>query len=241
LFITSFTEYRYNNKRLTIVHYISIIHTMHMSFTVHTFNNEQKWIEAALAYIEAVPSDGTIGLAGGNTPKPVYKRMVQKEGQLFFVTDERYVSDEDDYNNAHLVHETMGYDINVLAPDTTLPLPECVQTYAQQLEKQFSTHSPDLFILGMGTDGHVASLFPPISKPAFGPSLAINTTTEHFAVHQRISVTLPLLLSAKKAVLLMRGKDKKQAWDTIIASEDFTMYPMLHILEDVETEVLLLE
>ncbi len=211
-----------------------------MSYNIQNFTDEKAWIKAALDIINTVPADGTIGLAGGNTPRPIYERMTQKLGQTFFVTDERYINDSDDRNNTHLVYETMGYAINVLAPDTSLPLTDCVQTYHQQLEKHFSTSSPDLFILGMGTDGHVASLFPPISKHMFGPRTAIHTTTDVFAVKDRISITLPMLMSAKKAILLMRGEDKKEAWDTMIAGEDFTMYPMLHVLEEVETEVLFL-
>jgi 6-phosphogluconolactonase/glucosamine-6-phosphate isomerase/deaminase len=212
-----------------------------MKFNLQSFNIQESWIQAALDIINSVPADGAIGLAGGSTPKPIYERVAQKDGQIFFVTDERYVSSEDEQNNTHLVYQTMGRDVSILAPDTSLPLTECVEQYAKDLEKQFSTSSPDLFVLGMGTDGHVASLFPPVTKPMFGPQLAIHTTTEHFAVFDRISVTLPLLLSAKKVVLLMKGEDKQQAWTQMLTSQDFTMYPMLHVLEEVETEVLLLE
>jgi 6-phosphogluconolactonase/glucosamine-6-phosphate isomerase/deaminase len=94
-------------------------------------------------------------------------------------------------------------------------------------------HLPDLVILGMGEDGHIASLFPPVAELALGDqALIIHTTTDAFAIHDRISVSLNLLAASDQQVLLLKGEKKKKVWESMLKSkEGDARWPAKRILE----------
>lgn len=83
-----------------------------------------------------------------------------------------------------------------------------------------------LSILGLGDDGHFASLFPnsptELVASAFNESnYVIATSTDVFAVHNRITTTFPVLVNAAHSVFLLRGQSKVDVFDkTVNASED---------------------
>ncbi len=91
---------------------------------------------------------------------------------------------------------------------------------------------PDIVTVGLGPDGHIASLFPPVSADCFDESHSgnffnaihlfsvIHTTTTKFAVFDRITVTIGILKSAKFAVFFMKGKDKLDVWNQMISEPD---------------------
>lgn len=75
-------------------------------------------------------------------------------------------------------------------------------------------------LLGLGPDGHIASLFPPtVVKEGFSKEHAvIHTTTTRFAVKDRITLTLPYITPAKNAVFFMTGEEKLAIWKEMISS-----------------------
>ena len=84
-------------------------------------------------------------------------------------------------------------------------------------------------ILGMGPDGHITSLFPPVPEYAFGETIVVNTETDQFAVRERISVSALVLMAAKQHVLLLKGEEKMAVFEECVGSEiDPTRWP-LHI------------
>ncbi|PIR49033.1 6-phosphogluconolactonase [Candidatus Peregrinibacteria bacterium CG10_big_fil_rev_8_21_14_0_10_55_24] len=191
----------------------------------------------------------TVGLSGGSTPRPIYAALgamsLDWSKVSVFLVDERYVPPDNPESNQHMVRETLLTHAaipptQVMFPDTLLPMEECVSTYADTLRALFSDALPDLVILGMGDDGHIASLFPPLSPEALGDQhFTLHTVTDRFAVHDRISLALNAIAAAQEHVLLLRGEEKRRTWETMLASdEDEERWPLKRILETGNVTVL---
>ena len=184
-----------------------------------------------------------IGLSGGSTPKPVYQMLAKEKGidwgrVTLFLVDDRYVPSTHEDSNQHLVRTTLLQHLHVqrhvIFPHTHLPLEECVTNYDERLSEVLIKDTADIVVLGMGDDGHIASLFPPVTEEAFEPELfAIHTTTERFNVRDRISVTLPVLVKSKMSVFLLKGEEKQRVWDTMISDKrDSRRWPAQSVLAE---------
>jgi 6-phosphogluconolactonase len=156
-----------------------------------------------------------LGLSGGSTPGPIYAALGKRTDidwhkVTVVLIDERYVPADHPDSNYGMIERTLlvegshAHKARFVAPDTDLPLEACVPAFAQALEDI----TFDLVVLGMGDDGHIASLFPPLSDSVLGPARAAHTTTDRFAVFNRITVSLPMLKEARQRVLLVTGKAK---------------------------------
>jgi 6-phosphogluconolactonase len=179
---------------------------------------------------EAVAARGkcVFGLSGGSTPGPIYQRLgesdkVDWKNVMIFLVDERHVPADNSDSNANLQQRTLlaGNKIpeaNVIFPDCTKPIQETVTDYGQRLEQLFAEHGgPDLLTLGLGPDGHIASLFPPVQQ-ADKDATCIHTTTERFAVFDRITITLPIIARATNSVFFFKGEEKLAVWDDMMRS-----------------------
>lgn len=199
------------------------------------------WISAAITKAQHNGGTITIGLSGGSTPKPIYVLLSTELGidwkrVTFFLVDERYVPSDHADSNAKMLNETLltheAANAHCILPDTTLPLPECIQEYEAKIAKL----KPEMVILGMGDDGHIASLFPPVGPQAYGPQSVIHTTTDRFAVHDRISVTFPVLLKAEQRLFLVTGEKKAALLKTMQKdNEDVSMYPAQYLFDERTT------
>jgi len=74
-------------------------------------------------------------------------------------------------------------------------------------------------VLGMGTDGHTAALFPPVTEEAFGEALALHTSTDAFAVHDRITISPLVLMATQQHLLLLKGKEKWKVFEECVNAE----------------------
>jgi len=182
---------------------------------VHVASSPEEFLTHALDAVRASIAGSsksiTIGLSGGSTPVPLYEALSRDDSlpwdQLrFFLVDERYVPSDSAESNASLARSTILKNRSnaFITPDTSKPIDICIRNYDDQLQ----TITPDLVILGMGEDGHIASLFPPLPPEAFGPANVIHTKTDQFAAYDRISTTLPFLERAKHRLFLISGKKK---------------------------------
>lgn len=181
-----------------------------------------------------------VGLSGGSTPKPVYealgKEKIDWSKVTVFLVDDRYVPATDKHSNQNLVRSTLLKhasipESQIIFPDTTLPIDACITDYEQKIAQMLSGGIPHMVILGMGEDGHIASLFPPLPEAAFGDHLALHTTTDTFDVHDRISVTLIVLGSAERKIFLLKGEGKKRVWKEMMESpEDIERWPAAAVL-----------
>jgi len=131
----------------------------------------------------------------------------------FFQVDERYVPQGDVNSNFNLIIQS---GLPPLARafhhfDTSISIAESLRKYEIELPEYF-----DLVVLGIGEDGHIASLFP--HDPALHEKIRLvaHTTTDVFAVKDRLTITLPLILSSKKILVLLKGAEKKKVLDEIL-------------------------
>lgn len=219
------------------------------------------WLSARIRRATSGGRSAVIGLSGGSTPKPIYAELGGREGidwslVTFFLIDERYVPADHPDSNRCMIEEALsvaiGRGAKLVAPSTALPMATCVETYERALSTMFTEQSSrdrlcgmksseteihcQCVVLGLGPDGHIASLFPPLTTAAYGPSLVIRTTTDRFAARERIGVTLPVLRSADERLFLISGAEKAALLRTMQSvPTDITRYPAQALFDERTT------
>lgn len=202
----------------------------------------ETWIATTLRQQERC----VLCLSGGSTPKPAYEELsasseVEWPRLRLCLADERCVPPAHHDSNTLLLHETMGKRMeaeHVVVPNTHLTPQACSDDYEERVLRLLETGVIDILVLGMGDDGHIASLFPPVSNAALQRMGAVHTVTQKFAVHDRVSLTLPLLARAKHILLLLTGDAKRATWERCLAApRDEKRWP-LHALLDERLTVL---
>jgi 6-phosphogluconolactonase len=161
-----------------------------------------------------------IALAGGETPKAAY-RLLGEEHLAWdrvdvLLGDERWVSREDPSSNARMLAETLlarepGSRARFHPVPTELADPEASATAYAALLKSLCPGDPprfDLILLGLGDDGHTASLFPGTAAPAVRDR---PVTIGEGKGLPRITLTAPVLSAARRVVFLVSGAGKRQA------------------------------
>ncbi len=229
------------------MHYELIETTSDSDFTHRTVELLTERINSAITTYE----ECIIGLSGGSTPRPIYEALGRQQIEWakvsIFLIDERYVPADHKDSNQKLVRETLLANAhipasNIVFPDCTLPLDECIRDYDGKLHALWNDHLTDINILGMGPDGHIASLFPSVAAHHLDDtSLVAHTTTDTFAVHDRITLTLNPICAAASQIFLLKGADKKQVWDEMIASkDDESRWPAKRVIETGEEVIVVL-
>src|SRR6185312_14728730 len=199
--------------------------------------------EAAVRTVNASAqrNDGfSIALSGGNTPRTLYRLLSTRfrdqipwEKMHIFWGDERYVPLADSQSNYRMARETLLDAVpcpvgNVHPMPTELPDPDlAAREYEKTLRNYFSEDWPrfDLVLLGLGEEGHTASLFP--------GSPALNETTRWVVPVEapadpplRLTLTLPALTAAANIYFLVTGSNKAQALHHVLTgSPDPKNYP----------------
>ena len=184
---------------------------------------------------EAIEKRGrfTVALAGGSTPKLLYRLLssdkfkdkINWKAVFFFFGDERNVSPDADESNFRMADETLFQPLqipsdNIYRWETELEQPEKIaEDYGGQIKFFFQGFPRfDLILLGMGDDGHTASLFPLTS--------ALNETRKIAAANfvekldsMRLTLTFPVINNARNVIFLVSGSNKAKVLREVLEGD----------------------
>jgi 6-phosphogluconolactonase len=165
----------------------------------------------------------TIALSGGSTPKNLYTLIAANASLpwakiFFFWGDERHVPPTDPESNYRMAEEAILSKVPV-PPANIFRIPAekpdaaaAAEAYDETLRKFFATAPGqfprfDLILLGLGPDGHTASLFPETAALQERSRLVVANWVEKLNA-SRITLTLPVLNAAREVAFLVSGADK---------------------------------
>ena len=173
---------------------------------------------------EAIAGQGkfSIALSGGRTPEALYTLLAQEpyrsvidwaKVQVFF-GDERCVPPDSPESNYGMARRAMLSKVpipgdNIYRMRGEIDPNEAAKEYGQMLKEKFGDGGIDLVLLGMGDDGHTASLFPGTE--------ALNETKHRCVANfvpklktWRITLSAPFINQSKRVLILVAGKEKTQ-------------------------------
>ena len=197
-------------------------------------------IAAAAREATAARGQFSIVLSGGTTPLPLYDRLIQPDYRdaipwsqtLFFWGDERCVPPDQPESNYGQAWRGLLQPLGIAADQIfrmcgEIPADKAARDYARQLELHAGHGQSwprfDLVMLGMGDDGHIASLFPgPISAiERKSPVIAVEANYAGRPSH-RLTMTPRVFNDARQVIFLVRGAGKAKA---VAAALDPTSSP----------------
>ncbi|WP_257454945.1 6-phosphogluconolactonase [Archangium lipolyticum] len=182
------------------------------------------WLAQALNECVAGGQRASLALSGGSTPGPVYRELAKRDVPWalvdFYFVDERFVPPDHPESNYLLAEEALFKPLGVPVhqifrmPGERADRDEAARDYEKLLPPVM-----DVVVLGMGEDGHTASLFPG------GTSLQEKERRVLAVVGPkpppwRMTLTLPVLQSARKVLGLVSGAGKKEMVRRVLAGED---------------------
>ena len=201
--------------------------------SVHVYPNPDSLASAAAdhiaEYLNGADRNITFGLAGGGTPAATYAELADRSIDWSQVTmwlgDERWVPHDHPDSNTLMARRTLADRVvaRCVAPNTAFGEPAgAAAAYSDSLLEVFHEGRPDLVLLGIGDDGHTASLFPGTDalEATSGVYLA-NWVASKDA--WRLTASMPLLWSARELMFLVQGEGKAEILSRII--DDNHPYP----------------
>jgi len=193
-----------------------------------------------------------VALSGGSTPKRLYQLLAEEKGNGFpeawkkihlFFGDERHVPPDHAESNFRMVKEALLSHIDMLAENIhriTAENPDANAAaidYEREMKSFFTKTNKmadgfpvfDLILLGMGPDGHTASLFPGSAGLEEKLRWIISNPVEKFKT-DRITLTYPVLNHAANILFLICGEDKAAMIGEVLGTKaDATVYPVQRV------------
>ncbi len=209
-----------------------------MGKKINAYPNKDKLVTATTERVineigQAIQERGlcNMALAGGNTPREIYSMLAESNYRdrvdwdrlHLFWGDERMVSPEHEDSNFRMVKETLLDHVRI--PDGNVHrirgeiAPEqAAHEYAELLHDYFKEDLPcfDLILLGLGEDGHTASLFPGTDAVEECERYTVAVFVSRLDTW-RVTLTLPVLNAAREVFFLVSGRSKSDIVQRIIS------------------------
>jgi 6-phosphogluconolactonase len=180
---------------------------------------------ASALLLSAILAGGHVVLTGGSTPRRAYEELATAVRELgidmartvFWFGDERCVPGDDEKSNYRMAKEALFDPLEGATASEVKRIPgelgpfEAADAYEQELEAAGRPRF-DLVLMGLGPDGHTASLFPDQASLQERSRLVVGVPEaglEPFV--PRVSLTLPALANAHRMVYLVEGEGKAEA------------------------------
>ena len=196
------------------------------------------WVELSTASV-AEKGVFTVALSGGRTPIDFYQQLTACPHPLpwnqthIFFADERFVPHDDKASNYRMINEQLHSRIHIpkknIHPVLTegVTLEESAKKYEADLQNFFKIGGNDipvfdLIVLGIGTDGHTASLFPRTTALQETKRLAIPVIADTSS-SERITLSLGVINNAKNICFLVTGTSKAEAIKAILEDKATTL------------------
>tara|TARA_Y100000031_G_scaffold146000_1_gene179284 strand:+ start:273 stop:1013 length:741 start_codon:yes stop_codon:yes gene_type:complete len=194
---------------------------------------QKRWSEIAKDSIEK-RNRFVIALSGGNTPIKVYQELVRSDKRFpwnkahVFLVDERFVPFNDPESNYRMIKENLLKELDIppgnihpiYIKDTSL---STALEYAESINRFFQLGEGDLpvfdlIMLGIGGDGHTASLFPG-HEALHEKKRLTHAVNKDGLKNERITITLPVINNTREIIFLATGKDKAGIVKEVIEGE----------------------
>ncbi len=215
-----------------------------MQDVIRIYPDPEMTVSACAAFIvrkieEMLETDEfvSIGLSGGSSPNLLFSVLVEEYGDQvawnkikFFWVDERCVAPDDPESNFGTAKKLLLDPLKI--PPSNIfrifgenePVAE-VERYSELLNKELGVEIRfDICLLGIGTDGHTASIFPPDIKLMESNKFVVNTVNPNTG-QNRITISGRLINNCKTVIFLAYGKEKKDVLDGILNHKKREHFP----------------
>ncbi len=188
-----------------------------MTPTVHDYREAAGAIERAILSALKERRIVRVALSGGKSPVEVYRTLAKSEAipwsrVYLFLVDERYVPIKSNDSNYRMICDTLANHVKNLRGfyyyNTREPIAKLAHLYHETLS-QFDEPLFDVVVLGLGEDGHTASLFPGSAALTEKKLLVSRTVSPPPDSLERLTLTFPALLSSRKLIFVIRGATKE--------------------------------